>query len=910
MEREKRRSAMKHFKTTFAFLIIFLVWASLAGGIHVYIESLWFGSLGYWDVFFTFVFSRFKFFLLAAISAFALLAFNLWLSSRRSLGSFWFRPELSEIAQKGTRVIFYLAALGLSALAGVAIQANWMTILQYLHQAPTGSVDPIFGRDLSFYFFSLPVWKLAVNYFLAISVASSLLVGVNYVIHGHLGYRNGIQLTAGARIHLTVLLALILVLISARFWMARFDILYNSDGAVFGAGYVDLYAWIPCYWILAVLSLLTALALLFSTAAKSIRPVGIAAISFGLAYLLLSFYPYVIQTFVVAPNELQKETPFIRLNIESTLRAYKLDDTEVHEFATSRILSESDLQRNQGTLRNIRLWDWRPLKNAYDQLQSIRLYYEFEDADVDRYIIENQYRQVMLSVRELDFGKISPSAQNWINKHFQYTHGQGLCLSPVNEVTAEGLPEFFIKDIPPRSTVDLHIERPEIYFGEKTTYPIFVRTALEEFDYPLGDQNATTTYRLDRGLPINSAFMRLLMSWELGIYQILFTDYFTDDSRVLLHREVRDRITRLAPFLIYDRDPYAVILEGGLVWILDGYTVTDRYPYSEPYPDRNTGQYNYIRNSVKVVVNAYSGDVTFFISDPSDPIVQVYSRIFPNMFKPLDEMPPTLRSHIRYPVDFFDVQRSMFARYHMKDPTVFYNQEDLWDIPTEIYGGHEQLMESYYVIMSLPEESQEEFILLIPYTPKNKNNMVAWLAARSDGDNYGKLVLYQFPKQELTYGPMQIEARIDQNPDISQLITLWGQKGSQVIRGNLLVIPIEESLLYIEPLYLQAEKSEIPELTRIIAVYQNQVALGETLEEALAEAILRSPRRRIESSLPLPQPSDLPELPQQSIQALIDRAQEYYQTSQRYLREGNWAAYGKEQQKLGEILNRLEQHSP
>jgi uncharacterized membrane protein (UPF0182 family) len=550
------------------------------------------------------------------------------------------------------------------------------------------------------------------------------------------------------------------------------------------------------------------------------------------------------------------------------------------------------------------------LKNAYDQLQSIRLYYEFEDADVDRYVVEGQYRQVMLSVRELDFSKISESAQNWINKHFQYTHGQGLCMSPVNEVTREGLPEFFIKDIPPRSMVDLSIERPEVYFGEKTTYPIFVRTALKEFDYPMGDQNATTTYKADRGLPINSLIMRLLLSWEMGIYQILFTDNFKDESRVLLHREIRDRISRLAPFLLYDRDPYAVIHEGRLMWILDGYTVTDRYPYSEPYPDRNSGRYNYIRNSVKVVVDAYLGDVTFFVSDPTDALIQVYGSIFPTLFRPMDQMPPSLKDHIRYPVDFFDVQRFMYGRYHMTDPTVFYNQEDLWEVPTEIYGGNEQLMESYYVIMSLPGSTQEEFILLIPYTPKNKNNMVGWMAARSDREHYGKLVLYQFPKQELTYGPMQIEARIDQNPDISQLITLWGQKGSQVIRGNLLVIPIEESLLYIEPLYLQAEKSEIPELTRIIAVYQNQVALGETLDEALSQAILKAPGFRQREVRPQSPGVISSETADPSIEQLLTKAREHYLASQAHLKEGDWAAYGEEQKKLGEVLNQLERLSP
>jgi uncharacterized membrane protein (UPF0182 family) len=404
--------------------------------------------------------------------------------------------------------------------------------------------------------------------------------------------------------------------------------------------------------------------------------------------------------------------------------------------------------------------------------------------------------------------------------------------------------------------------------------------------------------------------MRLLFSWELGIYQILFTDNFTDDSRVLLHRRIQDRVARLAPFLRYDKDPYPVIDEGRLFWILDAYTVTDRYPYSEPFPDRLSGDFNYMRNSVKVVVDAYLGDVTFYISDPLDPLIQVYSRIFPSVFRSLDGMAPQLRSHIRYPVDFFDVQRHVYGRYHMKDPTVFYNQEDLWEVPSEIYRGNEQLMESYYVIMSLPGASQEEFILMIPFTPRNKNNMVAWLAARSDGEDYGKLVLYQFPKQELTYGPMQIEARIDQNPEISQLITLWSQKGSQVIRGNLLVIPIQESILYVEPLYLQAEKSEIPELTRILVVYENQVALGETLEQALLTAILGDSESRLRPSDTETSPEDqVGRTEESNLRELIRQAMESYLASQTHLREGDWSAYGREQNELGEILERLKTQS-
>ena len=632
-----------------------------------------------------------------------------------------------------------------------------------------------------------------------------------------------------------------------------------------------------------------------------------SGIGFGIAYLGLNIYPIVIQTLVVEPNELQRETPFINHNINLTRRAYNLDKIEVHDFPGAGELTPEDLVNNETTIRNIRLWDAKPVKDAYGQLQSIRPYYEFEDVDLDRYVIDGKYRQVMASVRELDFSKIADQAQTFINQYFTYTHGFGLCMSPVNEVTPEGLPEFFIKDIPPQVTVDLSVTRPEIYFGERTDHPVFVKTKMEEFDYPLGDQNAMTRYQADRGVPIGSFLRRLLFAWELGsLRNILFTENLTEDTRVLMYRNIQERVQNIAPFLKYDSDPYIVLHEGRLFWIQDAYTLTDRYPYSEPY--RNS--FNYIRNSAKIVVDAYLGDMSFYISDTEDPLISVYASIFPILFKPLAQMPEGLRAHIRYPEGLFNVQREVFSTYHMFDPTVFYNKEDLWEIPNEIYRGSEQPIESYYIIMSLPGSSQEEFILMSPYTPRNKNNMISWLAARSDGEHYGTLVLYQFPKQKLIYGPMQIEARIDQDPNISQLITLWSQKGSQVIRGNLLVIPIEDSLLYVEPLYLQAEKSKIPELTRVITVYQNRVSIGETLDEALRSALMAPPERaKSESSYAaetrLAEADPTSEA--SSTEDLVTRAKQHYQRSQQFLKQGNWSAYGEEQRKLGAILDRLKQ---
>ena len=889
---------MRDFKASAVLFLALGLWVSLAGGISLYIDYLWFDSLGFLGVFATVWRWRFLYWLMGLALALAFFAANLWLASRPSRGRYWIRHEFVEMARKGARYLLWGAALVFSFFAALSTQAQWLPFLQYREAAAVGITDPIFEQDLSFYFFTLPVWQYGLRFLLVISALSLVLSATSYVINGHLGYLGRLQLSPAARRHLSFLLGSIFGLLAVHFWLKRFDLLYNQGGVVFGAGYTDIHAWLPCYWILVVLALLTGLLVWTSMLTRSIRPATLTAAGFAVIYLLTNVYPPLIQTFVVEPNELQRERPFIENNIRLTLQAYDLDRIEIRDFAARATLQRSDLEKNRGTLRNIRLWDWRPLQRTYEQLQSIRPYYTFHDVDLDRYVLNGDYRQVMLSARELDFSKISERAQTWINQYFQYTHGYGLCLSPVNEVTREGLPQFLIQDIPPSSSVDIEITRPEIYFGERTDYPVFVRTAMKEFDYPIGDQNAFTIYQGDRGVWIGSFFRKLLFAWELKSFQILFTENFTDDSRVLLHRRIQDRVARIAPFLHYDEDPYLVIADGRLFWLQDAYTLTDRYPYAEPFE----GRFNYIRNAVKVVVDAYLGDVRFYVTDAEDPLIGTLSRIFPSLFEPLDQMPPSLRSHIRYPTDLFDIQRDLFRTYHMRDARVFYNKEDLWEVPHEIYGDNEQLMESYYVIMSLPGSEREEFIQLIPFTPKNKNNMIAWMAARSDGENYGKLLLYQFPKQELTYGPMQIEARIDQDPNISQLITLWSQKGSQVIRGNLLVIPIEESILYVEPLYLQAEKSNIPELTRVASVYQNRVALGTTLQEALDQAIFGGRQlepTRVVAAQTYEPPDRVPE------SDLAAAAWRRYRQSLEFLRNGDWAAYGEEQRQLGEILRRL-----
>jgi uncharacterized protein len=894
---------MQRYQAAVLAILVLCVWVILGGGISFYLDALWFESVGYYAVFRTIIIAKFTCWLAGALLSGLVLGVNYWLSSRRAPEhELWLRQEYIILGDDQRRsLVFRAVILVVSGLLGLIFQTRWLTFLEFRNQVPAAPNDPIFGKSLSFYFFNLPVWNFLITFALALVLIAIVLTAVSYLLHGHLGFSRQLQLTYTARRHLALLVGSGFCLIAVRFWLKRYLLLFShrETGITFGAGFTDVHAWLPVYWILAGVFLAVALLFFTAPAFGSLRYAVGGLFAAAVLYVGTGLYPTVIQTFVVEPNELQKESNYLSHHIEATLRAYDLRKVEVRDFRMTGRLDRPGLKRNRGTLQNIRLWDWRPLKDAYGQLQSIRPYYSFEDVDVDRYVIDGDYRQIMLSVRELDFDLISPQAQTWINRFFQYTHGYGVCASPVNEVTAEGLPQFIIGDIPPKSTVNLEVSRPEIYFGEKTQHPIFVKTKMKEFDYPVGDENAFTTYEADRGLHVGSFLRRLMFAWELGNFQILFTQNFTPESRVLLHRRVQDRVKRIAPFLDYDRDPYIVISEGRLFWILDAYTTTGRYPYAQPFGR----QFNYIRNSVKVVVDAYLGDVRFYLADEHDPLIQTYARAFPRLFRPLDQMSQSLRKHIRYPEDLFNVQRAMYATYHMRDPRVFYNKEDVWEIPSEVYGGTEHPMNSYYTIMSLPPEHHEEFVLLIPFTPKNKNNMIAWMAARSDGDHYGKLVLYQFPKQQLTYGPMQIEARIDQDPTVSQLITLWSQKGSRVIRGNLIVIPIENSVLYVEPLYLQAEKSEIPELTRVLAVYENRVVVGETLQEVLRAAVDGLPRMPPPPELIEPVYTETTTSPE--IQALIEEAVKTFDLGEERLKQGDWQGYGEAQRKLRGLLDQL-----
>ena len=650
--------------------------------------------------------------------------------------------------------------------------------------------------------------------------------------------QRGPVVARATRAHLMVLGGLLFLLIAYRIRLAMYDLLYSPRGVVFGAGYTDVHATLPVLKLLLVLCILTAGVFFLRAWGGNIRtPAYAVGVLVVVSIVGGSFYPDIVQRFIVAPNEIDKERPYISNSIEFTRKAYGLDHFEERSFSAVEDLTLDDIHQNEATFRNVRLWDHKPLLTTFAQLQEIRTYYDFVHIDNDRYWINGIYRQVSLSPRELNSDSLN--GHSWINEHLTYTHGYGLCLGPVNEFTSEGLPVLFIKNIPPASNIPITITRPEIYYGELGNDYCFVKTGAQEFDYPRGDQNVYTNYQGAGGIPVLSFWRRLLFALDFGEKNILFSSDIHPESRLMIYRRVLDRASRLMPFLEFDSDPYMVIAnDGTLDWILDGYTLSSQYPYSEPVGDGE----NYIRNSVKVTMSAYSGEMKFYISDPEDPLIRTYAQIFPGVFHPLSEMPQDLRAHIRYPEELFSIQAGKYGLFHMTDPRVFYNKEDMWRVAQTGVGGPAAPMSPYYTIMKLAEVGQrEEFILMAPFTPARKDNMIAWMAARCDAPNYGKVLVFTFPKQKLIYGPQQIESRIDQEPSISQQLTLWGQGGSKVIRGTLLVTPVLNSVLYVEPLYLAAEAGGgLPQLQRVIVAYSDHVVMEPTLDAALSKNFWRN----------------------------------------------------------------------
>jgi uncharacterized membrane protein (UPF0182 family) len=711
---------------------------------------------------------------------------------------------------------------------------NWDLVLRFIHQVPYGQQDPLFGKDIGFYLFSLPAYVTLKNWMLLTVVLSALVAGAVYFAHGDILLDKGRQwLSSAAVTHGSALLGLFFAVKAWSYGLDRFLLLYGDNGVVVGAGYTDIHIELPLLWALVGLASAAALASWVNMWVRTHwLPLTAAVLVFGSSFVLVLLFPALFQRVYVKPNELQLEAPYIERNIALTQEAYNLRRLTVKPFPAEQQLTFQSIQDNRATIDNIRLWDWQPLMNTYAQLQEIRTYYKFHDVGVDRYVLDGSYQQVMLSTREVEPALLPPNAQTWVNLHVLFTHGNGVVMSPVTRKSGEGLPIFYLQDIPPVASGGPTIREPRIYFGQGTDSYVIVKGSTPEFDYPKGKQNVYAHYDGVDGVAIGDAVRRTLFAWYFNDPNILLSRYITDTSRILIHRNIRNRVRRIAPFLRLDRDPYMVISEGRLFWMQDAYTTSSWFPYAQP-----EGRTNYIRNSVKVVIDAYNGTVDFYVVDPSDPIVATYQRIFPRLFKPFGAMSEDLRKHVRYPEDLFLIQAKVYRTYHMDSPEVFYNREDLWEFPREptgFNGTNSAEMAPYYIIMRLPGEMRAEFFLLLPMVPSQRQNMIAWLAARCDPPDYGKLIAYQFPKDKLIYGPSQIEARINQNTEISQQISLWNQMGSRVIRGNLHVIPIENSLLYVSPLYLRAKTAELPELKRVIAAFGDRVVMEQTLTGALA----------------------------------------------------------------------------
>jgi hypothetical protein len=844
-------------------------------------------------------------FCLGAI-AFALLFLgNLMLATRlvpRSETSRWPWAIVRQL-QPIIKTSVILGTALLSLIFGLIAQGNWQEILRYFNGQPFGITDPAFHREVSFYVFSLPFLNLLRSWLTGALIITLLGSGAIYF----LGYsvQQGLRLHLSQKVlaHLGGLMIAILGLFAWGYWLGIWELVFSPQGVVFGAGYADIHAKLPAQWMLLGVVIILIGFIVFSILKHKYKwPLYGLAGWLVAAIIIGGIFPTVVQRLQVQPNELVREKPYIEYNIAFTRQAYGLEVDE-QSFPAEEMPNIEDLAQNQSTIDNIRLWDHRPLKDTYNQIQSIRLYYDFNDVDVDRYTIDGQYRQVMLSARELSAEKLSGQAQTWVNRRLQFTHGYGIVMSPVNEIGAQGLPVLLVKDIPP--TGKLAIEQPQIYFGEKTNEYVIVRTTTQEFDFPMGDENAYNQWEGERGVSVGGFFNRLIYAWQFGDFNIMLSDELIPESQILYYRNIQQRVNHLAPFLKLDNDPYLVVMDGKLLWIQDAYTTSDRYPYSEPLGNG----LNYIRNSVKVVIDAYDGQVTFYITDPQDPLIQTYQQIYPELFVSGEEMPEALRAHLRYPEDLFNIQASIYQSYHMSDARVFYNKEDLWAVPREVYADQEQPLEPYYVIMRLPDSSQEEFLLMLPFTPVNKNNTIGWLAARCDGDNYGKLLAYFFPKDSLVYGPSQIENRIQQDTVITEQLALWSRGGSRVIRGNLLMIPVGESKIYVEPVFLQAEAGGLPELKRVIVAAGEQIAMEPTLAESLA-AIFGAAQALPSEPVTGP-PSDIePESPvPTNLSSLVLEAQEHYQRAQQFLKDGDWAGYGREIAALETTLEQLSEAS-
>ena len=828
------------FRWVLLAVVVIVVLIGLNWARAFYTDWLWFGRLGLEQVLLRVITAKIWLFLLGILIFAVLAAPNLYAAFRFEAR---IKPQensnLPEKTLDHAKKLLVWVVVGTTALAALFLAgrpaSEWETILRFLNGVAFDQADPIFQKDFSFYVFTLPALSFGRSWLITVVVLLLVIVAGFYYIAPTL--RGGrFSFTGKVKAHLAVLGAGLFVLIAAGHWLGRYELLFSPTGAVYGVGYTDDHVTLPVRTLMTVVALVSAGGLVASITSKTNRLILYSVgLWVGLNLLAGSLAPIIVQRLFVEPSELARETPYLASNIELTRQAYGLERLQSRSHPALGELDPQVTAQNQGTIQNVRLWDEGPLLQIYNQIQFFRLYYDFTAVHTDRYTVDGQLRQVMLATRELAAEKLPAEAQRWVNRHLQFTHGYGVAASPVTEVEADGRPSFLIQDVPPVGKIPL--KRPDIYYGLKSLDFLITRSGMQEFNYPGPDGPVYTRYEGKGGVPLSSFFRRLLFAWQFMDINILISGEINPDSLIQYRRTVQERFSTVTPFLMRDREAYSVVADGRLFWIQDAYTVSDRYPYSTPFQRK----FNYIRNSVKAVVDAYHGSIDYYVFDPEDPLIRTYQAIFPGLFKSVDELPAFLQQHIRYPLDLFNVQTEMLLQYHMEDPVVFYNKEDQWAIPVQTSFGKTQALKPYYIVARLPGEKKEEFLLIQPFTPNNRHNLVGWMAARNDGKAYGELVLFRFPTGRHVDGPNQVEARIDNDAVISEQFTLWGQVGSEVFRGILLVIPLGDHILYAEPVFLKPETLDFPELRRIILADSRQIAMHRTLDDSMEALVGRLP---------------------------------------------------------------------
>lgn len=911
-------------------------------------DWMWFSEVGYVSIFIAKITTQLKYGIPIALVLAVLMALYL-----HGLKRGYFKKIVSGEDTNTKRLNLYTNLLSLAfgiVVSVYFVRYMWFELLQFLNATDVGITDPLFNLDVSFYLFRFEFlnrlnelllgviglfFAATLVYYMILLVMHSPDVyeedeaipieddpKVKHIFGKDFGKKNSDQkrvsrsnLTGLVQIgsfQLTILAVVFFVMLGIKFLLMQFDLLHAHTGVVYGAGYTDVKVTLLAYRILMGLAAVGAILSLILIPQKKFKRILLVPAAMVLVFVISLFGGGLVQSMIVAPDEINKESPYLANNIKYTQYAYGIDDVDVRDFAAATSLNADKINANGDTINNLRINDFQPVQTFYNQTQSIRQYYTFNDTDVDRYVLDGEYTQTYLAIREIDESKINDT---WINRHIKYTHGYGLAISRVDTITASGQPDVIMKDIPPTSRIsDLNVDRPEIYFGESTEDYIIVGTNEEEFDYPDGQDNRYTAYEGTAGIKLN-LLNRLMFAIKEGSMKLLVSTNVNSNSRIIINREITHRVAKIMPFLAYEDDPYAVTVDGKIYWVVDAYTTSSYYPYSEPYSGR-VGDTNYIRNSIKIIVDAYNGTVDFYVVDKEDPIALTYQKIFPGKFKDIDEMPDNLRQHIRYPHALFQIQADVYGRYHMNDVKVFYQDEDNWDVAHEIYGTEESKIRSNYFVLKLPGEKSAEFVSTLPFSPKGKQNMTALLLNRNDGEHYGELVLYRFPKSKTVYGPMQIEAQIDQNTKISQDFSLWSNAGSRYSRGNLFVIPIEDSLLYIEPIYLEASNTAIPEVKRIIIAYGDRIAYEPTLTEALkslfgSDVTVGNPSAGSSNGSAAPssgeesQESQVSNLTPEEQNELINQATQAYESAQSALQSGDWVTYGQYMAQLEEALSQL-----